>query len=275
VGSRTWDGITQLSREGLLDRGLPASVHRVFSVPLIPTDEGATLAAGAHGDYDQHFRDLAKELIRGGQANATIRVGWEMTGDWFAWSGVKQPSQWVGAYQKAVTAMRSVPGADFTFDWTVALHQVDPTPMYPGDQYVDLIGADNYDVSFDNNFAPTDHEQVWNGILTESWGLNWLSDFASRHGKRISMGEWGVSNREDGHGGGDNPYFIEQMHGWFASHDVAYEAYFEATDPSVKATFAINNGQFPQAANRYRQLFGAGAAVPGTSPTVPTVQPSS
>jgi hypothetical protein len=274
VGTRTWEGITQLNREGLLDRGLPASVHRVFSVPLIPTDVGATLAAGANGDYDQHFRDLALELIQGGQANATIRLGWEMTGDWFAWSGVKEPAQWVGAYQKAVTAMRSVPGADFSFDWTVALQQVDPTPMYPGDQYVDLIGGDNYDVSFDNNFVPTDHPAVWNSILTGKWGLNWLADFASSHGKRISMGEWGVSDREDGHGGGDDPYFIEQMHAWFDSHDVAYEAYFESTDPSVKATFALENGHFSQAAERYKALFGGiGSAAAGVASGTP--QPGS
>ena len=279
VGTRTWDGVTQLKREGLLDRGLPSTVHRVFSVPLIPSDDGSTLAAGANGDYDQHWRDLAQELIQGGQANATIRLGWEMTGDWFAWSGVKQPAQWVGAYQKAVTAMRSVPGADFSFDWTVALGQVDPAPMYPGDQYVDLIGADNYDVSFANDFVPTDHEQVWNSILTGKWGLDWLADFAASHGKRISMGEWGVSNRDDGHGGGDDPYFIDQMHAWFTSHDVAYEAYFESVDPSVKATFSLEGGQFSQSAARYKALFGGTTSTPATSapagPPAGSVTPSS
>ncbi|MDX6208461.1 MAG: hypothetical protein QOE24_852 [Frankiales bacterium] len=275
TGTKTWDGVTQLDREGLLDRGLPSSVHRVFSVPLIPSDDHATLAAGAAGDYDQHFRDLATELVNGGQSNATVRLGWEMTGDWFAWSGAQHPDQWVGAYQKAVTAMRSVPGADFTFDWTVALGFANPEPMYPGDAYVDLIGADNYDASFATNYAPTDHEQVWAGILSETWGLDWLARFASQHGKRISMGEWGVTDRQDGHGGGDDPYFIEQMHSWFASHDVAYEAYFESTDETVKATFAIDSGRFPQAAQRYQQLFGGGAA-PATITTTPAqLQPSS
>jgi hypothetical protein len=240
----------------------------VFSVPLIPSDDGSTLEHGAQGAYDEHFQELARELIAGGQGNATIRLGWEMTGNWFAWNGISHPDQWVGAFQKAVTAMRAVPGAQFTFDWTVALGNADPEPMYPGDAYVDLIGADNYDASFSDSYPSSDHHQVWNGILTEKWGLNWLADFAGKHGKRLSMGEWGVTERQDGHGGGDDPYFIEQMHAWFADHDVAYEAYFESTDASVKAVFAIDGGRFPNAAERYKQLFGASgtAAVPSTTP---------
>jgi hypothetical protein len=270
TGTRTWDGISQVKREGLLDRGLPSTVHRVFSVPLIPSDDGSTLERGANGEYDSHFQELARELIEGGQANATIRLGWEMTGNWFAWNGISHPDQWVGAFQKAVTAMRAVPGAQFTFDWTVALGNADPESMYPGDAYVDLIGADNYDASFSDSYAPSDHQQVWNGILTEKWGLDWLADFAGKHGKRMSMGEWGVTQREDGHGGGDDPYFIEQMHAWFASHDVAYEAYFESTDASVKAVFAIDGGHFPDAAERYKQLFGGTGATGVPSATPPS-----
>jgi hypothetical protein len=65
------------------------------------------------------------------------------------------------------------------------------------------------------------------------------------------------------------------MHNWVASHDVAYEAYFESTDESVKATFALDSGRFPRAAGRYKQLFGGGgAAAIGTAP-VQQVQPSS
>ena len=142
--------------------------------------------------------------------------------------------------------------------------------MYPGDAYVDLIGADNYDASFSDSYPSSDHEQVWNGILTETWGLNWLADFAGKHGKRMSMGEWGVAQREDGHGGGDDPYFIEQMHAWIAQHDVAYEAYFESTDASVKAVFAIDGGHFPDAAERYKQLFGATGTTGVPSATPPS-----
>lgn len=256
VGTKTWDGATQIQREGLLG-GTAPGVHRVYSVPLIPSDANASLAQGAAGEYDAYFRTLAQQLVSGGEANATIRLGWEMTGTWFAWSGVANPGQWVGAYQKAVTAMRSVPGANFTFDWTEAFGFADPEPMYPGDAYVDLIGADVYDNSFDKNYPANDHVAVWNELKTQKWGLDWLSSFADAHHKRISLGEWGVSDRCDGHGGGDDPYFIQQMHDWIGQHNVAYEAYFNSSDSGVCASFALDSGKFPMASEAYKQLFGA------------------
>jgi Glycosyl hydrolase family 26 len=266
LGTKTWDGATQVRSEGLLG-GVAASVRRVYSVPLIPTDVGATLVAGAAGDYDRYFRVLAQQLVQGGEADATLRIGWEMTGDWFAWSGVKNPVAWVGAYQKAVTAMRSVAGQHFSFDWTVALGQADPKPLYPGNAYVDLIGADVYDASFSTSYKATDHAKVWNETVTKPYGLNWLARFASQHGKRISFSEWGLADRCDGHGGGDDPDFIQHMYDWMGSHDVAYEAYFNTQDRSICATFAVDSGKFPQAAARYRQLFGGITSASGVVPS--------
>ncbi len=45
----------------------------------------------------------------------------------------------------------------------------------------------------------------------------------------MSLPEWGLWERPDGHGGGDNPYFIERMHEFIAdpANNVAYQAYFE------------------------------------------------
>ena len=42
----------------------------------------------------------------------------------------------------------------------------------------------------------------------------------------MSFPEWGLQWRCDGHGGGDDPYFVQHFHDWIAAHDVAYEAYF-------------------------------------------------
>ncbi|BEP13078.1 hypothetical protein acdb102_13890 [Acidothermaceae bacterium B102] len=253
VGTKTWDGATQVAGQGLLTEPGPG-VRRVYSIPLIPTDVGATLLQGAAGRYDGHFRTLAQQLVKGGQADATLRIGWEMTGDWFAWSGVRDPVAWVNAYRHAVDAMRSVPGQHFAFDWTVALGAADPGPLYPGDGYVDLVGADVYDVSF--SVKATDHEAVWHQLLTKPYGLDWLAGFAADHGKRISFSEWGLEKRCDGHGGGDDPAFIDHMHDWMNAHDVAYEAYFNTQDKTICATFAIDGDTFPRAAARYKSLFG-------------------
>jgi hypothetical protein len=253
VGTRSWAGVVQVAAEGLVSPAGPG-VRRVYTVPLIPTDAGASLVAGARGAYDAYWRSLAEQLVVGGQASATLRLGWEMNGTWFAWNGVNDPLAWVGAYRHAVTAMRSVPGQHFAFDWTVALGATDPVPLYPGDRYVDLIGADLYDVSYTTKAS--NHTAVWDELLSKPYGLSWLAGFAAAHGKRISVGEWGVTERCDGHGGGDDPAFIDRMHAWMDGHDVAYETYFNTLDRSICATFALDGTAFPKAAARYKALFG-------------------
>ena len=85
-----------------------------------------------------------------------------MTGDWYTWSGVKDPAAYVGTWRHAINAMRSVPGAHFTFDWNVSIGFANPEPMYPGDAYVDLIGADNYDSSWAWKLPAQRPRAVWN-----------------------------------------------------------------------------------------------------------------
>jgi methionine-rich copper-binding protein CopC len=267
TGTDSWASITNVAGQGLTGYWAGETAHRVWSVPLIPSDGSSSLETAATGAYNSKYAKVAQDLIAGGDGNATIRLGWEMTGDWFAWSGVKDPAAFAGAFRQAVTAMRAVPGAHFTFDFNIAMGYVDPTPMYPGDAYVDIIGADNYDTSWAWNYPPSDHVQSWNQILTENWGLNWLSSFAAAHGKRMSMPEWGVSYRCDGHGGGDDPYFMDQLHNWFATHDVAYEAYFQVDDSSCNR-FRLDSGLFNNAAKEYQKLWG-GAAQTVTNPVTP------
>ena len=79
-------------------------------MPLIPSDGSSSLQSAASGSYDEKYATVAKALVAGGDAYATIRLGWEMTGDWFAWSGVKDPAAFAGAFRHAVTAMRACLG---------------------------------------------------------------------------------------------------------------------------------------------------------------------
>ena len=96
------------------------------------------------------YQQLAQSLVDAGQAYAILRVGWEWSTTYFSW-GVQNttPAQYVTAFDDIVTTMRSVPGQHFLFDWCAA---ADETPTngsyaasYPGDQYVDYIGTDQYD----------------------------------------------------------------------------------------------------------------------------------
>ncbi|HUI04891.1 MAG TPA: glycosyl hydrolase, partial [Acidimicrobiales bacterium] len=95
------------------------------------------------------YQQLAENLVNGGQAYAIVRIGWEWNTTWFSW-GVQNstPTQYVTAFDDIVTTMRSVPGQHFLFDWCAAADE-SPTngsydASYPGDQYVDYVGTDDY-----------------------------------------------------------------------------------------------------------------------------------
>ncbi len=251
ISTSTWDTITSVSKQGLTGYWAGQSAHRVWSVPMLPLKESASLTNEARGDYNSKFVSVAQQLVAGGDGYSTIRLGWEMTGDWYTWSGVKNPTAFAGAWRQVVNSMRSVSGAHFTFDFNIAMGAANPTPMYPGDSYVDLIGADNYDTSWATSYSPSDHAKVWNNILTRSYGLTWLSNFAKSHGKRMAFDEWGLSWQCNGHGGGDDSYFVQHFTDWMAQNNVAYEAYFNR-DYSSCEKHSLTNGTFPKGAAAYR-----------------------
>ncbi len=94
--------------------------------------------------------------------------------------------------------MRSVPGADFRFDFAPSRGRdaIPWTECYPGDDYVDVIGMDSYDQPPGVSFT----EQI-----KEPYGLQAQVDFAQAHGKPVSYPEWGLFRN------GDNPDYIRQM----------------------------------------------------------------
>ncbi len=261
----TWASMTNIGGQALTKIFSGSNVHRVWSMGLLPLDGEGTLEQAAAGQFNSKYVTIAKALVAGGDGSSTIRLGWEGNGDWFSWSGIKDPAAFAGAYRQEVTAMRSVPGAHFTFDWNMSLNYPDPTNMYPGDAYVDIVGTDLYDYTWSANAK--DHVATWNKILTEKTGLNWMANFASAHHKRFSLPEWGLSYRcDDNAGGGDDPYFIDQVHNFIKTHDVAYESYFNADDSSCHR-YTINTGTFPNAAAEYKKQFSGSSSTGGGTTT--------
>jgi hypothetical protein len=248
ISSPTW-WVERWSRSPYRDR-------LVYSVPMLP-DTSGTLAAGARGAYDHHFRRLARLLVAHGQGGVRIRLGWEFNGDWHRWNAARHPRAFVAYWRRVVRAMRRQPGAAFRFDWCPNLGRgtIAPSRVYPGDRYVDFIGADVYDHGWRPGYRRP--RPRWRELRDQPYGLRWQRDFARAHRKPISFPEWGIVERADGHGGGDNPYFIERMHDWIAANDVAYHNYFEVDMPG--APIRLMTGRFPRAAAEFRRLFGPGA----------------
>lgn len=247
----SWMAMTKAAERGSAcwaKTGLPMSI----AVPLLPKDNQANLASGAKGDYDLYFVQIAETFVKRGLGNVTIRLGWEFNHSWFPWRASKDPQAWVAYWRRVVTAMRSVPGANFKFDWCPGWGkgQVDPPSVYPGDDYVDVIGIDIYNISW----HPRTPEQRWDLKLNAPFGLKWQKEFAQAHGKPVSFPEWGTGTRPDGRGGGDDPYFITQMAGWIASSNVAYHNYWNYPAPDFNGI--LSDGSKPEAAAAFLTHFG-------------------
>ncbi len=226
----------------------------VLSVPMLTGGDGS-FEPGREASYDRHFRRLGRRLVAGGLGDAVLRIGWEANADFFGWSSTAHPARYAAYWRHIVRSLRGAKGERFRFDWTMAIGPgtSEPGPAYPGDRYVDYIGLDVYDQYFDDALA--DPALRWQDFVVRPHGLAWHAAFAEIHGKPMSYPEWGLALRSDGNGGGDNPYFIEAMHDWIEANDVAYHHYFDYDTDQIRSR--ISDGQFPQAAIRFRELFGA------------------
>lgn len=227
----------------------------VLSVPLLIDAAAGDFAGGANGAYDRHFAELARNLVDRGLENTVIRLGWEFNGNTFPWA---VPAGEIDAYRRfwtrAVTAMRDVEGAAFQFDWCPNITR-DATglpfaEMYPGDDVVDVVGLGVYDYYW--NHPGASPEARWEWLRDVDNGLADHRDFAAGRGKPMSFPEYGLW--EQGTrvgGGGDDPYFIEQLAAWIGEHDVAYHGY-----NNVDATADHRLTSYPRAEQAYRAAFG-------------------
>ncbi len=238
----------------------------VYSVALLPANQAATIKDGAHGDYDKYYKMLAQNLVAHGQGDSILRLGWEFNLGSSHYS-TPNPGDFIAYWRSIVTAMRSVPGQKLQFDWNVNVGDTtyDGTLYYPGSQYVDYIGVDVYDVSWTPSTYPYPagcsaacrrgrQETVWERLSDGTGGLSYWSSFARAKGKPMTLPEWGMWTRPDGHGGGDDPYFITQMYNFIddPSNHVAYQSYLEADSSDGKHRLTT----LTEAGKTYRRLFG-------------------
>lgn len=249
-----------------------AGTRLVFSLPLLPDDPGTTLAACASGAYDGHWSALGRNLVLYQLEDTIVRPGWEFNGNWYRWSAAGQVSQYIGCYRRVVQSLRTVGGQKFSFDWNpnVGPGTFPAEQAYPGDAYVDYIGVDVYDLSWIHYpiartiTAAEARQRAWNDILNGEHGLRFWAGFARSHGKRLSIPEWGVTYRSDGHGGGDNPRFIANMIRFIEDprNRVGYANYFNSPDSADLAhDIRRPDSQFPASAAEYLRRMRAPSLV--------------
>ncbi len=313
----SWSGISGTQNESIMI-GLSRWAENnpdatlVLSLPMLPGTPGAkhipalgtTLASGAAGAYNSHFQTLAQRLVARNLAHRTIiRVGWEFNGDWYPWrvnhgnadinpaTGQlwdDRPANFVGFFRQIVDTMRAVPssggnpgGATLRFCWNgnTGWAPYDMADAYPGDNYVDYVGVDVYDQSWQYYpwAANATAQQIadarrnaweWSyfgGSFSGGTSNNkawWWRNFAASRGKPFAIPEWGLNNRTDTRGGLDNPDFIQRMYNFIheTNNNVAFHCYFDVNmDSNNRHQINAHDGYqtlFPLAAARFKQLFG-------------------
>ena len=251
----SWDDI--VNPDWLYSAWADTPYTKAFGVAPIPEDDSsATMAGCASGAYDDKWRQFGTNIQSAGLADSTIiRLGWEFNGDWYKWSA-KDPAEYVSCWHHIVTAARTTaPG--LRWDWTVnrgtSQSLSDPRAAYPGDDYVDIVGVDSYDM-----WPGARTQQAWNEQYGGDYGLKFWSDFAQQHGKLLSIPEWGVipGTSQQGGNGGDNAFYVQKMVEFFRSMgpNLAYESYFNEPDPATSSSIFSPNKN-PDAASEYRALY--------------------
>lgn len=263
AGASDW---SQISRPNwILDQHVGTPTRLELSIPMLPDDPSTTLAKCASGAYNSYWTVLGWELAKRGLKDTVIRPGWEFNGNWYRWSAAGQPENYVKCFRQIVTQMRKDRPGGFAFVWNpnIGPGSFPAEQAYPGDEYVDLVGVDVYDTSWTSypvvgadDAAATAAAQTaaWNWIYKGDHGLLFWSAFAKAHGKPLSLDEWGVTWRSDGHGGNDNASFVDRMADFISApiHNVAYANYFEIDVPTRAHELSSSNSLFPDAAERFQ-----------------------
>ena len=221
-------------------KGKLGSSRLELSVPLVnagfPSDQAALASyAGNPTSWDANLTTLAKNLVSSGFSNAIIRLMWEPDSGIYSSEDLTSAANYANLWRDAYTAMMSVSGAQFQWAWYWGGNFDGTTnnTAYPGDAYVNYVTFDFYDQSWDgscgiayngSNFTAAQENCLWSRDFNNLLGK--LTSFASSHGKQVGIGEFGVINRSDGHGGGDDPTFINSFSTWLKANNVAWASYF-------------------------------------------------
>jgi hypothetical protein len=263
----------------------------VLSVAMLPGPRGlkgpsrgtaagipVSFEAGARGEYNAYFTALAENLIKAGLEDSILRIGWEMNGNWYTWSARGHEEGYAAYWRQIVTTIRRVPGAEklqFNFNPTDDPGKCDIEKAWPGDDFVDVVGLDLYDCSWIPETYPFPEGLSEEEVLLRQkkvWAelhlprLKRWSRFAQAHQKPFCFPEWGLCARpvKGGHGGGDNPYFIEKMHEFMTDpkNNVVAQSYFDCSVPKdVNTDHRLcpdekGFSQFPRSAEVFKKLFG-------------------
>lgn len=295
VPGDTWRHITGSDGSGLqwwiwqYDSPVPQTTRdkMVISISMLPGNSDRATWTGSHangarGDYNGNWTAVANKLINAGYGKCIIRVGWEFTGDWYPWrvyDGMQ--NDYIRHWQNLVTQFKNeqqrlqpTATSRFKFCWnpTSGWLKFNPMSFYPGNDYVDYIGLDVYDVSelwfgsaayqdgtMSDGMKLSNRTNAW--LQQKQWdkyNLDWFVGQARRTdiNKPLCIPEWGCDRASWGFhyrkGGIDDPVFINSFTDWMNNsyNKIAWASYFEfgTGDGTTQRNHSLRfSNQFPSA----------------------------
>ena len=245
-----------------------SGITPVIGLPMTSTADSSISADQyyknfAAGDYDDMLKGVVEAWAQQGFTTQYWRPGWEMNLPGmpsYAGTDAATQADWIAAYQHIYTVLHAAASADgvnLQVMWNPSIQNYSPTgspidTLYPGNQYVDIIGADIYaevypygttsalydwDKSgqalntskpvYDSSLQqwasdvvnlthyytdPAATQWSLDGSLGHSLSLQNLIDFANANGKPVAIAEAGAGSTSDGAGLGDNPVFVQWLY---------------------------------------------------------------
>lgn len=199
-----------------------------------------------NGDYDDEFRQFASDLIGLNISDAYIRINPEFNLNW----SPRYPSSgqvYADAFARCVREMMAVDGAEFSFLFSPAGNRYgvasDAWPVdseyWPGGVEAPLVGPSKYDAwgQYPDSEDDISFEEL-EQLRMESWAVEhreevqqWV-DYVNDYGASgLCFPEWGVGGMESwsNPGGGDNPYFIDEMRSFMEDNGVVFQTYWNGS----------------------------------------------
>lgn len=193
--------------------------------------DDAFLTDTANGEHNATWRGIAQAWFDAGYAHIDVRPGYEMDGNFMAWSTSGGPARialWREAFKAIATCVRATAaaaGRTCRIIWnptSIAWTDQPVEACYPGDEYVDEIGVDVYSpqwpgIFFDFASQQNVDEATWRASVANrrhywtypsatEWdqeGRPWTGyslrqavAFAKAHGKTWSIPETGSDGDE-------------------------------------------------------------------------------
>jgi len=254
----SWIGNSNWAADSLA-QSVAQSAIPVIALPLSSTVAGSATAqqqfqAFANGTYDAVLKGLVDTWAQRGFSNLVFRPGWEMNIEGSNYAGDTAASQgaWVKAFQHVYTVLHAEAAADgiaVQVVWNPSVTNYANvnaiTNLYPGDTYVDIVGADIYsdlhpysdgdnpatyhdwhtgaqDITVAQFIAdPVNRVHYWSQPAATRWqsdssgghslSFNTLLDFAAAHGKAFAVPETGAGNSSNGTDVSDDAAFPQWL----------------------------------------------------------------